>query len=588
MKKIIIFLAAITAMCLGSSQTDSLEAVVQGRLEAGQRDRTTLKKMNTLIRDLVRTDMPRAQDWGFRALELGQSIGPSQELADVYNSVGWVFRSQGLHHIALDYYSKALQIYEELGLRQAFAWNQVSIGNVYFKLETMDLALVQYERAFELFSEIADTNGMALALSNIGMVEEENGRHQEALKRYIEARDLRRHLAPSFSQSYDTYQVGHGYMILGNDRKAVEHFNSALEMAREFDSKDNMARAYLGLGEVYERRGNVDSALVFYQLSTEFEDLSQVAKIYRKIAEMQHSAGRYGTALSSAERAISFARDHQLLEEEAEAFKLMSDIYLKLDLPFKSIEALQGHVTAVESMGKSDVMEAVTRMEVIQKEERQEKELALKEAEVAAQRIQRNMAVVIGVLLLTIASGLVLRYRYIKKTSRQMVENRDKIHEQELAIEAHEKDTLERELELRRRELTSQAMHMAQHQDFMNEIKNRLQSLTSGEVKNGSKTIQGLINKIDQDLLVKDEWKEFDTWFGEVHSQFYTKLDKSYPNLSPTERKLCVFLKLNLNIKEVAALSNLTPKTVEVYRSRLRKKLDVPQGENLVTFISNL
>jgi DNA-binding CsgD family transcriptional regulator len=62
-------------------------------------------------------------------------------------------------------------------------------------------------------------------------------------------------------------------------------------------------------------------------------------------------------------------------------------------------------------------------------------------------------------------------------------------------------------------------------------------------------------------------------------------LRDEFSELSPNEQKLCAFLRLNLNTKEVANLMNISARGVEVARYRLRKKLGLKKGENLSKFV---
>jgi DNA-binding NarL/FixJ family response regulator len=96
------------------------------------------------------------------------------------------------------------------------------------------------------------------------------------------------------------------------------------------------------------------------------------------------------------------------------------------------------------------------------------------------------------------------------------------------------------------------------------------------------------MSKLNEQINSGREWDEFELWFQEVHKDFYRKLNDNFPDLTSREMKICAFLKLNLNTKEIASLTNLTVKTVEVYRSKIRKKLNLPPGSNLLKFITDL
>jgi DNA-binding CsgD family transcriptional regulator len=85
-----------------------------------------------------------------------------------------------------------------------------------------------------------------------------------------------------------------------------------------------------------------------------------------------------------------------------------------------------------------------------------------------------------------------------------------------------------------------------------------------------------------------DMWKEFELRFQEVHSDFYDKLNKLFPNLTPNELKLCAFLRLNMSTKDIAAITFLTVNSINIARHRLRKKLDMDKDESLIVFLTSL
>jgi DNA-binding CsgD family transcriptional regulator len=70
-----------------------------------------------------------------------------------------------------------------------------------------------------------------------------------------------------------------------------------------------------------------------------------------------------------------------------------------------------------------------------------------------------------------------------------------------------------------------------------------------------------------------------------VNKHFYTRLKQNYPEISANDLKICALIKLNLSIKEMAAILNISPDSVKTARHRLRKKLQLSTEENLTDFI---
>ena len=83
-------------------------------------------------------------------------------------------------------------------------------------------------------------------------------------------------------------------------------------------------------------------------------------------------------------------------------------------------------------------------------------------------------------------------------------------------------------------------------------------------------------------------WAEFDTLFKKVSPKFYDKLNDLYPNLTPNERKLCVFLKLNMTNKDITKITFQSEEALKKARLRLRKKLNLERDINLSSFMQTL
>jgi DNA-binding NarL/FixJ family response regulator len=149
-------------------------------------------------------------------------------------------------------------------------------------------------------------------------------------------------------------------------------------------------------------------------------------------------------------------------------------------------------------------------------------------------------------------------------------------------------NTLKENLENRNKKLTAKAMRMTKDREMLIEIIKEVQNLYQQSHMDHKSQIKSIISKLNDQIDSGTEWDEFELWFQEVHSDFYEKLGNVCTDLTPREMKICAFLKLSLNTKEIASLTNLTVKTIEVYRSQLRKKLNIKAGDNLVKFISDL
>ena len=150
-----------------------------------------------------------------------------------------------------------------------------------------------------------------------------------------------------------------------------------------------------------------------------------------------------------------------------------------------------------------------------------------------------------------------------------------------------EKQQLMNEVTYKDKELFSKALYLAEKNELINDITRRLNKvLTDPKVKNST------IKDILKDLRFNSNtqtWEEFERTFLNVHPEFFNTLVNRYPDLSPNERRLCAFLKLNLSTKDISNITHQSAHSLTVARTRLRKKLGIANtSENLSTFLSQL
>lgn len=81
--------------------------------------------------------------------------------------------------------------------------------------------------------------------------------------------------------------------------------------------------------------------------------------------------------------------------------------------------------------------------------------------------------------------------------------------------------------------------------------------------------------------LAKSNDSSFLSRFKEVYPFFYNKLITSYPELTNGQLQFCALLKLNFTTKEIAHYNNISVRSVETRKNRLRKQLDIPSEIDL-------
>ncbi len=129
-------------------------------------------------------------------------------------------------------------------------------------------------------------------------------------------------------------------------------------------------------------------------------------------------------------------------------------------------------------------------------------------------------------------------------------------------------------------------MSLMMRNEVLSDIAGKLMDIRVTAVKDETKLAIKKIVKELQNTKDKGVWKEFDIRFKQVHTEFYDKLIELYPDLTPTEQRLCAFLRLNMTTKEISELTGQRTGTIEMARSRVRKKLGIAHDQtNMITFL---
>ncbi len=163
----------------------------------------------------------------------------------------------------------------------------------------------------------------------------------------------------------------------------------------------------------------------------------------------------------------------------------------------------------------------------------------------------------------------------------------------QLEVEKNEKEIIQlqneklvNEMIYKNKELADVSMHLVERTDALVKVKDELQRLhrKTGGNHDVKKAIE-LVNEIEKN---DSNWEQFAAHFDEINDDFIKKLKKRFPKLTSTDLKVCTYLQLKLATKEIAQLMNISVRGVEISRYRLRKKLNLEQGQTLNDFLNEI
>jgi ligand-binding sensor domain-containing protein/DNA-binding CsgD family transcriptional regulator len=177
------------------------------------------------------------------------------------------------------------------------------------------------------------------------------------------------------------------------------------------------------------------------------------------------------------------------------------------------------------------------------------------------------------------------RAQLIINQEKELLFTRAEFNEQKLLLE---KENLEATINLKNAKVASNTVNLIHLNEILLSIKELITEIKKEKDPAVNLNILTKINRIiDHELQGDQHWNEFEEIFNQLHDNFMQRLKTSFPELTPRDMRLCAYLRMNFNTKEIAPLLGISVRGVEDTRYRIRKKLKLSSEANITEFILN-
>lgn len=478
------------------------------------------------------TDYKMAMEFATKAKIKAKKNELSFELAQAYRVIGLIYVDLGSYKKASEYFFKSLKLFEEIKNKEGTARAMSSIGYVFFDQENFDKALEYYFKSLNLAKESNDLLGIARGLNNVAAVYGSQGEYLK-VKQYIEeAIIINKRLDNKLWVGINYMNLGLTYQKLHNQETALEYFEMAIAIFRALDNTIWQLKCYLNIGGYYRDSKN------------------------------------YKQSLEYAHLALNQAQKHEMKKMVHDSYRALHQSYLAMEDTINAYHYLLLKMEAKDSLDFDKNKALLSKLELQYDFEKKEQEEFIKQ--------QRNDFITILVIL-SLSFALVLIF---------LLWNRQRIKARNIDLE---KTVLEEKLEFKNKEFTMHMMSLMKKNEIIERLGKKLILVEKEAVKDETKQAISRIAAELQKSTDTEIWEEFELRFSQVHSDFYTDLLHQFPKLTPSEQKLCAFLRLNMTTKEISELTGQSTSTLETARYRLRKKLNISNPKvNLITFLSQI
>ncbi len=203
-----------------------------------------------------------------------------------------------------------------------------------------------------------------------------------------------------------------------------------------------------------------------------------------------------------------------------------------------------------------------------------------------------NFALLFYAILLVVLAHFINKsyQKYYHKQREKLIEENNllleiKELENDQQLMKIRNEQLSLDVDSKSRELAVSTMSLIKKDELLSLIKEDLKK-TSEE--GGSRILKSVITTINKNISDDNTWNLFKDAFDNADKDFLKKVKNAHPSLTPNDLRLCAYLRLNLSSKEIAPLLNISVRSIEIKRYRLRKKMELSHEQGLVEYILSI
>lgn len=446
------------------------------------------------------------------------------------------------------------------------------LGSSYFSLEKYDLSYNKYSQALRHAKKL-NSNYQK------GRIYEALGSIQFKLENFDKSQDLYTQSLSNFilTKNENRIAIAKGNLALVDIKKGyINKATITLNQLSNNSSIDNQSKAIinLSLGNVYLEKHSLPRKAIHYYnkalLSLPKENNNIKSSIYQNIAECYLALQQYDEALKFNNLSKDYItnNNHEL---NSSLHLFYATIYEKTNKFQLALQHYKKHEEFKDKLNQSKNLLIIENQEILNQLKNTLNEDKIKEQKIKILKKDKQLANVrLYLILVTILIIMVILYMLIKKQRNKISKLYQNIY------------TSQDKLKFTQDNTEKIILNTQQNQNFIKHVTLQLNKLQK-EIKDVS--VKKQLNTLIFDLQnIKNINSKNDSFYNNIQSSFLYNLEKKCYGLTEEEKRISELIFLNYKNKEIASMLNLSIRSVENHRYRIRKKLNIDTNVNLFDY----
>ena len=459
-----------------------------------------------------------------QAQHLAKAIGYSKGEAMAYNSMAWTYVLKNDPVKAIELYLYCLRINESLHDQDGMACAYSNIGGVYMDVNNFIMAHKYYAKALAIWQKLDSRGCVMNTWFNIGLLCQKQEDYPKAMDLYQRSLAMAESLQDTAMQIYSLLNTSELYQIAKDYKRAYTLRQQALVLAEATNDDVIMCEIYGSMSELYTISGDVKQAMHFARKGLELS-----LRTHDPIYTMNN--------YNRVAQAYYLARDYQ------NALRYQS-LYTALK----------------DSLNREDDGQMLVKLDAAYQLEKKQARLNTVTEQYEHQRFKRNvvMVAIAGIFII----ALLLYSMRLASVSRQLEFNTQQLNLQVQRFK-EKSELLER--------ITLDAEELKRAMPMQNETK-----------------LTDLHTILHGNIITEEDWERFKKAFEEVYPGFFGRIRYFYPDITASELRLSAFIRLGIPLQDAATILGISIDSIKKSRYRLKKKMNVQEGEGIDEFILRL
>lgn len=468
----------------------------------------------------------------------------------------------------------------------------IELSNLFFQIHETDQALKYLNSALLLSKQNNENEQLNVIYHKLGDIYLFNNNYDKAKKYFSKAYELSMLQNEGENVISDLMKLGFIVHKQDNIDSARFYYRKILKIVEANNTKEELVNIYIKLAELYEDEGLFKEAKILYK---QVLDTSKLYNIHKDIDLLYLNLGKLYSGQNKFDSANYF-----LLKSDS-IINLNNNTELKTECNYWLLRNNILKKSNNELVGYLDYNKEIRDSINLYQNEKWQRyaefnyKLGKKEAKlVYLQEKNYNqktkfILLIITFLLLGFVLILLIKNKN-KKLNQKLIllskENEIKeLKEKQLEAEA---ERIKLELEIKNKEVLSNSILLLNKNEMLENLKNIAKKIDVSNNKENKLLVDEILGLLRDNTNQDNIWNDFKIHFEEVHQDFFNKLKDKHPDLSENDTRLCAYIKIGMQNQEIANIAFISPESVRKRKQRLREKLNLESGNELVNYIDGI